>query len=533
MNMKKKASYFKKQYDCIIIGSALAGMTSAISLSKKGFKNILILEKKNLPGGVTTSFMRDKNEFELSLHEMCSIGSSEYPLGVRKFLEENGIYASWKRIDQAFTYVEPGFQCTIHAGIDGDINRPIEDIVSACDGDNELREKLTLFFSDCKNVYDAITSLSDGNIFSLDNFPLYMDMLRSISYSVDEVLSVYQFPDKVKRILTAYWAYLGNSPDELPFILFCFMIVDYFCYSPYLLEKTSHDLSMRMLKACEDLGIQIEFDCEVKNILVENDRCIGVTFFDDSAVYSNYIISGAYPQSVYTRMIKSNKPLKKDIFKFLNSKKLSMTVFSIIMLLDCPPSELPSDKYMTFVAPEGLDFKSIIKSYHSSNPFKYYTSVNMNVSNPTCCKEGKTMYSITVLPYTDAFKKLTKKNYDEIKHKIASKLIDMESERIGFDFKDHIEEIEFITPVSISRYCNSFRGCIYGFLPSYDDNIVARIMTHQKENFIKGLFFAGAHSYAGDGMAPQITNGIQAANDVYNQFKNDVPKTLAKIILNK
>lgn len=531
--MKKKSSYFKKQYDCIIIGSALAGMTSAISLSKKGFKNILILEKKNTPGGVTTSFMRGKREFELSLHEMCSIGSQECPLGVRKFLEENKIFLSWKRIDQAFTYVEPGFECTIHAGIDGDINRPIQDIVSSCDGDEELKDKLTMFFSDCKNVYDAISSLSDGKIFSLDNIPLYMDMLRSLSYSVDEVLSVYRFPDKVKRILSAYWAYLGNSIDELPFILFCFIIVDYLCYGPYLLEKTSHELSLKMLKTCTDLGVQVEFDCEVKNILVDDYRCIGVALSDDSEIYSNYIISGAYPQTVYTKMIKSNKPLKKDIFKFLNSKKLSMTVFSIIMLLDCPPEKLKTDKYMTFVAPDGLDFKNIIKSYHSLNCYKYYTSVNVNVSNPDCCEKNKTMYSITVLPYTDAFKKLNRNNYDEIKHKIASDLIDMESERLGFNFRDYIEEIEFVTPVSISHYCNSFRGCIYGFLPSYDDNIVARILMHQKENFIKGLYFAGAHSYAGDGMAPQITNGIQAANDVYNQFKNDTPKNLADIILNK
>jgi monoamine oxidase len=77
--------YFKPEYDCIIIGSALAGMTAAITLRKKGFKNILILERQNMPGGVTTSFVRSGVELAASLHEMSSVSSEECPLSVRQF----------------------------------------------------------------------------------------------------------------------------------------------------------------------------------------------------------------------------------------------------------------------------------------------------------------------------------------------------------------------------------------------------------------------------------------------------------------
>ena len=87
-----KKDYFKPTYDCILIGSALSGMAAAISLYNQGMKNILILERQATPGGVATSFVRSGFEMEASLHEMCSIGSEDYPLGVRKFLEDNNIF---------------------------------------------------------------------------------------------------------------------------------------------------------------------------------------------------------------------------------------------------------------------------------------------------------------------------------------------------------------------------------------------------------------------------------------------------------
>ena len=61
--------FYKDHYDVVIIGGALAGMSACLQLQAWGIKDILILEKHNMPGGLATDFMRNGFEIEATLHE--------------------------------------------------------------------------------------------------------------------------------------------------------------------------------------------------------------------------------------------------------------------------------------------------------------------------------------------------------------------------------------------------------------------------------------------------------------------------------
>ena len=68
-------NFYKDHYDVIIMGAGLAGLSCALQLQSRGIKDILILEKHNLPGGLATSYVRNGIEIEATLHEMMSMAA--------------------------------------------------------------------------------------------------------------------------------------------------------------------------------------------------------------------------------------------------------------------------------------------------------------------------------------------------------------------------------------------------------------------------------------------------------------------------
>ena len=84
---------------------------------------MLVLEKHNLPGGCTTSFVRGRFEFEATLHEMCQMGrgiEGEPRGAVRELLEGYGLDVDWVSIDEAFCAVatdENGFNVSMPLGV--------------------------------------------------------------------------------------------------------------------------------------------------------------------------------------------------------------------------------------------------------------------------------------------------------------------------------------------------------------------------------------------------------------------------------
>ena len=58
-----------KDYDVVVIGAGLGGLSAATSLARAG-KKVLLLEKHNVPGGYASSFTRGRFEFEIALHEL-------------------------------------------------------------------------------------------------------------------------------------------------------------------------------------------------------------------------------------------------------------------------------------------------------------------------------------------------------------------------------------------------------------------------------------------------------------------------------
>jgi len=505
-------TYFKNKYDVVIIGGGVSGLGSALTLSTRKL-DILVLEQHNTLGGVATSFVRNNVEYETALHEMMSVGPKEYPLSIRRFFDSHGVDIEWVRVPEAFRLVTPDIDITIHAGMDGTYDIPAREIADYLMGGDDLYKKLLSFFKLCRSIYDAVSGNDDDNKFKKASN--YMNLVGTAGYSVLDVLKSFDIPEKAMEILSTYWMYLGNVIGDLPFSVYAIVIADYFGYGSYFPKNTSYEISLKMAEAVKAKGVQIECGVRVDNILVENKVVKGVKLSNGTIINCDYVISGSYPNKVYTQMIEPKEEISKDMIKYVNSRVMSCTCFSVILLLDKDYKDLGITNYATFSAPNGMNFDEIWNEMNTMGPWNYFTSICNNVANPDASPKGTCIYSMTALPLPQAFDDLTVENYEEIKRKNALYFIEEESKRLGVNLLDHILEITIETPVTISHFVGSWNGCIYGYLHSMNDHAVARVEMKKKEQYISGLTFNGAHHEAGDGIATVINNGRKSAQDVF------------------
>ena len=210
-------------------------------------------------------------------------------------------------------------------------------------------------------------------------------------------------------------------------------------------------------------------------------------------------------------MIEPRNEIPEAAIKTVNAMEMGVSCFSVILILDKDYRELGIKDYATFYAPHGLDTVKVFESGRRLEKWDYITSVCSNIVRNDVTPDGTCFYSMTYLPNGESFKDMNVEQYEEYKNTIIIHFIEIESERLGFNIQDHILEIVVETPITVSHYTGAYMGGIYGYRHVMNNHAAAREQMEDKENFIKGLSFAGAHQTIGDGMSPAISNGIRGA----------------------
>ncbi|MBO6041092.1 MAG: NAD(P)/FAD-dependent oxidoreductase [Oscillospiraceae bacterium] len=503
-------NFYKDHYDVIVVGGALAGLSSALMLADKGL-DVLVLEQHNLPGGLATSFVRGGVELEATLHEMMSIAQKENSLKVGKFLDDMGVDVHWLPVPEAYHASLPGLEVTLHPGLE----RFAREVDEAVPG---TYDKVLALLKLCDTVYNSVNVLSVTPMSKPMMLLKHEQFVKTVGYTATEVINTFDLPKKAVEMLTPYWIYVGNRLSDLPFTVWAVLMADYVGYGSYVPEKFSHEMSLKMAERAEEMGVQIEYRQRVDKILVNRGKVYGVRTARGDVIHSDYVICSAYPNKCYTSMIEPAGEVPEGAIKAVNGRQMSVTAFSVTMLLDKTAEELGIKDYNVFIG-ETMDTDHIYENARTLGPYEYLTCICLNYANPGCSPEGTSTYSITMLPLPDAWKTVTMDDYDATRYRIAGEFIDRMSRYIGTDLREHILEIVIETPMTVNRYTGAWNGGIYGYSHSQSDNIVARLQTAEAEKFIGGLEFAGAHSISGNGMGPQITNGRKAAKNILDDLK--------------
>ena len=158
-------------------------------------------------------------------------------------------------------------------------------------------------------------------------------------------------------------------------------------------------------------------------------------------------------------MIEPISEVPEKALKMVNGRRLSLTAFSVIMILDKPAEELGIKDYSIFIG-DTMDTDELYKDLAGLGPYRYLTCICHNYGNPDATPAGTCSFSITTLPRVDGWKTVTADEYDAVKHRVAEQMIDDMSKYYGVNLRDHILEIVIETPMTVAHYTGMWNGCI-------------------------------------------------------------------------
>ncbi|MCA9126589.1 MAG: NAD(P)/FAD-dependent oxidoreductase [Planctomycetales bacterium] len=462
-------------YDVIVIGSGLAGMTSANILGRAGHR-VLLLEQHYKLGGLATWFRRPGGHiFDISLHG--------FPVGMLKSCRRywNNDIAS--RIVQLknIRFDNPMFSLTTT------FNR--EDFTRLLTTDFQVpAQNVSDFFDTARgmNFYDD-QSLTTGELFERF-FPGREDVVRLLMEPI---------------------TYANGSTLEDPAITYGIVFSNFMAKGVYIYEGGTDDLITRMQAELKANNVDCRIRCDVSRIEVDASGVQGV------------VVNG---RSIRCGCVVSNSNLNATVFNLVGEDKFDRSFVDQARQVRLNNSS--TQVYMAMKEGTEIDESTGDLLFSSTAPlFRTEALLSRNITSrtfsfyyPRTRPHGKSRTAIvssTNANFSD-WSGLTPDEYEASKQDLIETTLDA-LEKYVPNVRDYVEHVEAATPHTFEHYTKHLSGASFG--TKFEGLAVSRALPEQ----IPGLYHAGSVGIIMSGWLGAINYGVIVANDVDQRIMRSRP----------
>ena len=483
-------------YDAIVIGSGIGSLTTAGLLAGVANKRVLVLEKHSTPGGLTHAFRRQGASWDAGLHYVGDMAPGTRPRHIIDYL--TGGKLSWMQMPDSYDrFCLPKLGVTLDVPSDAALYRQRLEALFP-----KEKRALKRYFKDVARAYSWMTLNYVRQVVPQQVAPLIglaQKMHTSLACETTAHYMNRRFRDPALRtLLTTHWGDYGVEPERSAFVAHA-MIVGHYMNGAWFPRGGSGQISRMIEEKIRANGGEIRVSQSVEEILVENDRAVGVRVTDTSGAQpvtyeerAPIIVSGAGASETYNRLLpaqgrtgKLTKPIRESI------ARLGCGGTAVIVYLTL-------DHY-----PEGIDGSNIwINEGDGSQTPAALTAALMEGHPQTAfvsfpgLKAGDQHATAEIVSFVEAgafhtWEETTKgdrgSDYDLLKSTMAHGLIALVDRTLpGFAHSVRYEEVA--TPLTIEHYTSHSQGCFYG-LPLTPQRFTAGLTT--PETPIPGLFLTG------------------------------------------
>ena len=507
----------KENFDAIIIGSGIGGLVTASQLAAKGAR-VLVLEKYIIPGGSGGSFRRKGYTFDVGASMIFGFGDKGYT---------NLLTRALKDVNEKCETIPDPVQLEYHLphNFNISVDKNYEQFINKLSASFPSEKKgIRKFYNTCARVFKC-----------LDSMPL-------LSIEDPSYLFKVFFKSPLSCLGLARWLPVNAGDVARKFIkdpeLLKFIDIECFCWSVMPALKTPMinagmvftdrhagginypkggvgKIAEKLVSGLEKLGSRIRYKTNVIEILIKDDKAVGVKLSNGEEIYSDIIVSNSTRWDTFGLKDKkkgliASKKVPKSEYKWSETYKPSPSFVSIHLGVEkniisnnfnCHHiivdkwDELESEKGVVFVSiPTLLDASLAPKGKHIVHAF---TPSSMN-----------------------EWEGLSRKEYLQKKEKYFSFLIQKIS-KILPNIEQNIDHKEIGTPRTHEKFLGRYKGS-YGPIPSH--KLLGLLPMPFNTTKIKNLYCVGDSCFPGQGLNAVAFSGYACAHKIgaklnINNFK--------------
>ncbi|MCR9144790.1 MAG: NAD(P)/FAD-dependent oxidoreductase [bacterium] len=514
---KYNAKFAAEEYDVIVVGSGMGGLTAAALLSKAG-KRVLVLEQHYTAGGFTHSYTRKGYEWDVGVHYIGEVHKPLSPLRKMYDLITDGAL-EWSYMDEVYDRIVIG-----------------ENEYQFRAGAENFKAGLVHHFPDAGPVIDRyLTLLREVNFLAMPALvaqkvtPEFLSgatafvtdplVKKYFCRTTAAVLSEITSDKKLIAVLTGQWGDYGLPPEQSSFGMHA-MVAHHYLDGGNFPVGGAASIARSIEKVIESGGGKVLVGEEVQEILVRGTAAVGVKMANGDELLAPQIVSAAGYFNTYGKLLPREFADRMGLSKKLGGLKASVGHICLYTGLKTPRSELSSlGNGNIWIYPDydhDANLAKFLADPKAQLPMVYISFPSFKDPQWDENYPGKSTIDVIAPASYDWFAKWKDEpwrkrgaEYDELKAEFSERLLAAVYKHVP-EVKGKISYHELSTPLS-TQYFNKYqRGELYGL-----DHTPARFAEKwmKPRSPVQNLFLTGQDTLFA-GVASALSSGAMTATEM-------------------
>ena len=459
-------------YDAIVIGSGIGGLSTAALLSDLGWK-VCVLEQHYTAGGFTHSYERAGYEWDVGVHYIGEVGTTTRTRKMFDYLSSGNL--EWAPMDDEYDRFYIG-----------------DKVFNASAGKQAFRDNLVRQFPKESRAIDAYMKLLERSGDALSAFAMRRgmnDLLRFVmkpwiawkmrgAYSriTYDVLSELTSDQDLIATLCGQWGDMGLPPKRSPFVAHA-MIARHYLYGGFYPVGGSWRIAETIIPKIQAAGGEVFTYAKVDQVLIEDGKVAGVLMSDGHRIECDCVISSAGVNNTFNHLLADDVAEASGYRQLLNKVQPSIGHIGIYVGLKGTAEELGLPRTNFWIYP-GSDYDGALDAFleDPSAPFPVVYISFPSAKDPDYENRHPGTATIEIVapaPY-ELFEKWRDETwakrgdaYESLKTEFGDRLMEYLYQKAP-QLRDTVDYYEISTPLSTNWFGGYQRGELYGLAHTHE-----------------------------------------------------------------